>query len=502
MSNRADAQLVMAYDCGTTSLKVVLADIEGRMLAEASERYQLSQSSTGHAEQSPDEMWNAITRGARSVLSSAGANPADVAALVFAATWKGIIPLDSDGRPLADAMIWLDSRAAEQAARLNDSAGTFVGTGQEYWPRLMWLKEVRPDIWTRARHIVGLNTYFKYRATGRLVTDPSDDFVRSPTASRDARFNDILDSAGLLDHVAKFPGSESSTARVGRLTRQAADELGLTANTHVFNGFSDLPAVTVGSGSGGFGDMHIYLGSSSWFARITGPDEAEEASASFELDSDRRGDLHGLQSACIAYDWAIDQLYGAEKRELGQDVHALVNNQVAETAPGADNVLATHWLTGEIPPLAAKNAKGIFLNLTPVHDRRHMVRAVMESIAFSHRMGLDRYRDAGVGELGRVRIVGGGATSDLWMQIFADILKVPVEVPASPAVSGARGALYAALIGLGKYDDYSTASTAVPVDRVFEPRPEYAPTYDRLYAVYTKLHPALSAIFTELNGEY
>src|SRR5690606_22686764 len=116
-------ELIMAFDCGTTSLKVVLADAGGAVLAEAGEGYGLSQPGHGRAEQSPEEMWHAIRRGACSVLSASRADPTHVVALVFAATWKAVIPLDADRRPLADAMIWMDSRASEQAARLNEAAG-------------------------------------------------------------------------------------------------------------------------------------------------------------------------------------------------------------------------------------------------------------------------------------------------------------------------------------------------------------------------------------------
>lgn len=495
-------ELIMAFDCGTTALKAVLADADGAVLAEADHGYGLAQPGQGRAEQSPEEMWQAVRHGARAVLCASGADPARVAALVFTATWKAVLPLGADRRPLTDAMIWLDARATEQAAQLNDAAGFFVGTGQEYWPRLMWLKQECPDLWERAAHVVGLNTYFKLRATGVLVTDPSDDFVRSPAPATAARFDRIMDAAGLSGDLAKFPPSALSTACIGTLTPDAADQLGLTERTRVFTGFSDLPAVTVGSGSGTVGDLHIYLGSSSWFARTSGAEAADRAAASFAIDADLRGDIYGLQSACLAYDWAVDQFYAAEKRELGRGINAVVNDDVATTPPGADALLATHWLTGELPPLASKNAKALFLNVTALHDRRHMVRAIMESVAYSHRTGLELHRRAGLGELSRVRVVGGGAASDLWMQIFADVLGVPVDVPAAPNLAGAMGAVYCGMVGLGAADGYSALGKVVPIDRRFEPRPQHAATYDRLYSVYTKLHPTLGDVFVELNGEY
>lgn len=496
------SKLVLACDCGTTSLKAILADENGTILAEAGESYALAQPAPGRAEQSPTEIWEAITRAARTVVGQAGADPADVAGLVIAATWKAIVPLDDDGAPLTDAMIWLDSRATEQAQRLNEAMGSFVGTGQEYWPRLMWLKENEPEVWARARHVVGLNTYFKYRATGTLVTEPSDDFLSAPDGGTRERYERIVGAAGLADDVGKFPPCRPSSAEVGTLTEAAAAELRLTTATRVFNGFGDLPAITVGTGSARADGVHIYLGSSSWLVRTVEADgSAGSAPLRFTMGADFHGETYPLQTGCLAYDWAVEQLYRAEKEQLGPGVNELVNREVAEIEAGSENLLATHWLSGELPPLG-KNAKGLFLNLTGRHDRRHMVRAVMESICYTHRMNYEQYRAAGGKQLSSIRVVGGGATSDVWMQMLADVLQVTVEVPEGPTHTGAMGAYYCGMVGLGRLPNYAAVADAVRIERRFEPDPAAGVVYDRLFSVYTKLYPALREVFTDLNGDY
>lgn len=489
--------VILALDCGTTSLKALLVDGERQLLAEASETYPLTQTEAGWAEQEPADLWGAVVRAARDVLDRAGVAPADVTALITVASWKGVIPLSRQSGALRPAMLWLDARAVTQAARLNEAMGEFVGTGQEYWPRVMWLKEHEPDLWREADHIVGLNTYLKWRATGQVCTEPSDDFVRSPDPATAARYDSILAAAGLDDDLEKFAPARPSTAEVGMLTSLAATQLGLTTSTRVFNGFGDLPAITVGTGRAEVGATHLYFGTSSWFVEVRENREGSAAPLHFSLGPGREGATHALQSGCSAYDWSIETLYPAEKSRLGARVHDLVSSQVDQVPAGAGDLLATHWLNGELPPLS-KNAKGLFLNLTPQHDRRHMVRAMMESICFAHRASVEQHELRSGAQLPDVLAAGGGALNAVWMQILADVLQRPIEVPENPGTLGAWGAYGCALVGLGRLEDYSAVRDQVVIGARYEPNVAHAETYDRLYAVHRQLYPALAGVFDQL----
>ncbi|WP_210435109.1 FGGY-family carbohydrate kinase [Saccharopolyspora sp. ASAGF58] len=493
------SKYVMTYDCGTTSLKAALIDLEGTVVAEANETYALRQPQPGWAEQDPAELWEAVCRASRRLMSHSAAE--DVVACVFVAPWKNIIPVDADGVVLHDSIIWLDSRAIEQAARLNEAVGEFVGTGQEYWPRLLWLKENEPEIWHRADKIIGLNTYLKWRATGRFVTEPSDDFIRSPKPEVADLYTRIIKAAGLVEDLGKFPEQTRSTDIVGSLTAAAARDLGLREGVPVLGGFGDLPAITAGVGRSGFNDVHIYFGTSSWLVSVVPDRSSLDAPLNFSFDADREGAVFALQTGCLAYDWATEQLYRAEKGVLGDSLHDFLAKEVASVEPGSLDLVATHWLAGELPPLS-KNAKGIFLNLTTSHDRRHMLRAVMESICYTHRMNLERFSRSTGAQLESIRVVGGGATSGVWMQMLADVLQMRIEVPRAPRYTGALGAYYCAMIGLGQIADYDSIVDEVPIERVFTPNPENEAVYDRLYDVYRQLSPALRDVFDQLNGKY
>ncbi len=237
MDRNALPHIVMAYDFGTTSLKAALVNDAGEIVAHANEGYPLLQPRTGWAEQDPQQLWDAGARAGKRALRIAGLPPEAVRSVVFVAPWKSIIPVDPNGKVLRDALIWMDARATREAYELNQSAGEFVGTGQEYWPRLMWLKRQEPAIWAASRWIMGVNTYLKWRATGVVVTEPSDDFIRASRPSLRQRFDKILEAAGLTGDIDKFPSATAARDVVGFLTEDAAEHLGLNVGVPVLGGF-------------------------------------------------------------------------------------------------------------------------------------------------------------------------------------------------------------------------------------------------------------------------
>jgi xylulokinase len=487
--------LVMTYDFGTTSLKAALVDRAGHIVAHANEGYPLFQPRVGWAEQNPRLLWEAGAQAGRRALEKSGLGDA-VRSIVFVAPWKGIIPVGRNGDVLRDAIIWMDSRATAEADKLNERAGEFVGTGQEYWPRLMWLKRHEPELWDASQWILGVNAYLKWMATGAVVTEPSDDFIRSDRPALQGRYTKILAAADLANDIVKFPPSTAAGEIVGHLTEASAAHLGLTAGIPVFGGFGDLPAVTAGANALVSGATHIYLGTSSWLLCVLEADEKIESPLRVTLDRRYDGALYCLQSACLAFDWIVDQVYGFERAKRGDAFLDYVDAQVAEISPGSGNLLATHWLTGELPPFS-KNAKGVYLNLTTVHDRRHMVRAMMESVCYSHRMSIEWFESQAHRRLDEVRVVGGGASSWVWMQMLADVLGRTVSVPNAPRFVGAVGAYRCTL---GSNDPLTFDPQEAGCKR-HEPQAEARVVYDRLYKTYREIHPALLEIFKSLNGQ-
>ena len=497
---------IIAFDVGTTAVKAVCIDRQSGKLTTGKADCKLYIPQPNYAEQDPLQLWDALCFASRECVAKAQINPNEVGGVVICAPWRNIIPLDKDGNVLYNSLIWMDARGIDQAARLNRAMNTTDFTGQDYHARLMWLKENEPEVWNNATHIVGLNCYFKYRATGNIFTECSDDFIHTPNPDVQAHYNRVISHTGLTEEdLAKFPPSLPSTACVGKLLREAAGQLGLVEGIPVIGGFGDLNAITFGCGCIEDNMTHIYLGTSGWlcetkFARIPG-----YGSTHFTLDETHECTTFPLQTAGRAYDWLTQQFYHGERAQMGEDVFTFVNREVASVAPGSDGLIATHWLSGELPPLAAKNAKGLFFNITAEHERRHFARAMLESICYTHRLSLERYIAAHDGKApDSIRVVGGGAMSDAWMQMMADILRLPVRVPANPRYVGTMGAYYCAMIGLGLAKDYADAiaTQSLGEETVYTPNPDNFAVYDKCFSVYSKLYQTLKPLCDELNGVY
>jgi len=490
---------ILALDCGTTAIKASLIDLETWSIASAKADCELFQPSADRAEQDVRQLWDALCQASQACIK--GCDVASLQGFVISAPWKHIIPLDASGDPLCRSLTWMDARAGKQAEQLNRRMNSWVGTGQEYWPRLMWLKENEPEIWRKARHIVGLNTYFKYRATGTLTTECTDDFIKTPNRSLQKRYDSIIRCAGLEGDLDKFPQAVPSTSRVGCLTADAAAQLGLEKGIPVFAGFTDLAAISVGCGCVREGSTHIYLGTSSWFAEVQRDRIEDYSNLYFTQNEQFESALFSVQTCGRAYDWLIGQFYHAEKMSLGQNVLELVDSDVAQVPAGSLGLIATHWLNGELSPLA-KHAKAVFFNITEQHDRRFFARSMLESICYAHRWSLEKYHSVHGCLPDEIRAVGGGAQSEVWMQMLADIIHTPVRVPDNPRYVGTMGSCYCAMVGLGLLKDYSSVEAHAKAGRLFTPIDEHKAVYDRQFDLYKALYPALKPLYVQANGWY
>ena len=488
---------IISYDFGTSGVKAVVVDTGGSVSGSATENYRMLSPQLGWAEHDPDDYWSAVCGATRAALRTGGVRPESVIGLVFGTMWKCIIPVGKDGRPLCNSIIWLDGRAGKQAAQLNERLHTDRFCDKDYITRLMWLKECRPDIYNAADCIFEANSYLKFRATGEKGTDLTNDFFHCLDPDRQAEFDRLTQAAGL--DKDKFPPLVMPWDEVGRLTFAAANELFLCEGTPVFGGCGDIPAITIGSGRSAMYAAHMYRGSSGWLG-VVAPEQYPGVGELYQsLDRGKEIMVYAVQSACMTFNWAIDQLYHEEKERLGAGIFDFVNQEIADVPAGSMNLIVTPWLHGERPPLS-EEAKSVFFNLTNLHTRRHMINAVLEGICYTLRWKIETYEKDTGRRIESVRIVGGGATSGHWMQVMSDVLGIPVEIPANSRYAGAIGTAYCAFIGLGLCKDFEEANRMIGVERSYRPCPDNAPVYQKLYEVFKTLYPALKDAFHKLNS--
>ena len=515
------ANCVVSYDLGTSGAKVTLVDEEGRVRGIEAEKYALLMPQAGWAEQDPGWYWQAVSRATKRMLANTEVQSCDIKGVVFSTQWKGIIPLDAQDNVLRNNILWLDGRAGEQAqvmnkklksslaflvssthllsgwASLKESMSADLLGDKDYWPKLMWFREKESELYERTASILEVNSYMKFRSTGTKSVDITHHYTQSLDPWYQ-KFYDLLLSIGGVD-AAKFPQMTKTTDKVGELTPQAAEDLGLRPGLPVFGGCGDIPAITIGSGCPTMWDSHLYLGSSGWLGTVVPHAMKHIGIIASPFDEKKDLKLYGLQSICMTLDWAISQFYHSELEQLKGGVYDLINREIESVPAGSLGLLATPWLHGERQPLSQK-ARLVFINAGSKHERKHFINAVMESVCYTFRWDMElSHSDLGK-KISKVRAVGGGACSDHWMQIMADVLGIPIEVPENPRHAGAVGAAYCALIGLGLCHDFEEVNQRVRVAKTFIPRLENAAIYEKMYRQFVGLYPKLKDTFDTLNA--
>ena len=485
---------VLAYDLGTGGVKAAIVDTEGRVLRTSTADYPLYTPGPDMAEQDAEDYWKGLVRSTKVVFQDEAFDPSCCVGLAIGAMWRGIIPVNSDGAPLSRGMIWLDTRAREEAEELTRAFPGRTFAPNEYWPKMLWLQRHCPDVVREADQLLEANAFLKRRLTGTASSDPSNCYTDSFDPLLASFYGELREYCRVPE--TKFPALVHSDDPAGTLLPEAAAALGLPAGIPVFGGSGDIPAIAIGSGSSGIGSAHLYLGSSGWVGYSAAHRPGEQLGSGF--DEVRDIDILGLHSVGLSYRLGVRQLYAAEFAQHGEAVFAEVDRQAGEIPPGSEGVCVVPWFFGENAPIGGKDAKGCYLNLGPNTDRRHMMRALLESICYDFSLALElKAQRDGYLRPKLIRAVGGGAQSAVWMQMLSDVLEMPVQVIDSPRHAGARGIAYHVLKGLGIAKTYEEAGKDTASGALYLPDPGHAEIYrqgkERFRILYETLRPVFES---------
>lgn len=503
---------IISHDVGTAGSKVVLVDTTGHILGSAFEGYEVIYPRSDCAEQRPDDWWHAVTKSTRRLLADSGTRPEDILCMTFSTQMLGIVPVDGKGQPLRPAIIWLDARAGKQARQIMRRLlgpkvfAMIVGaeaTGKDVLPKLLWLKENERELFAQTYKFLDVNGYLLHRATGNMVADWSAASVSGLFDLKNKRWSDFLIRFFGLPRD-KFPELYRSTDEAGRLTSQAAQDFGLLEGTPAICGAGDAPAAAVGSGAVGEAEGHVYLGTSGWVGVVMEKAYTGKSGiASIQsADPSKCFLIAETETAGACLQWIADQFYSVEQQDPAvENVFALMDEKVQQVEPGSNYLIFTPWMYGERSPVADIYVRSSFVNLSADHKREHMLRAVYEGVAYNLRWMLELMSDKFGYSQNTVRAIGGGARSDPWLQIIADVTGRRVESVASPQEAGAVGAALIAAIGLGIYDDFQGLRQVVEVERAFQPDASNAGVYDSLYGAYKDVYSSLRGVYRSINEE-
>lgn len=494
-------KLFIGLDIGTSSAKGVLVDAQGHVIARASADYPLLVPQPGWTEQDPEAWWNAVCHVSTQLLAQADTPPA---AIGLTGQMHGAVFLDHDGAVIRPAILWNDQRtgAACQAIEsivgsetLRRITGNPALTGFQA-PKILWLRDNEPENYAQLAHVLLPKDYIRYRLAGAFATDVSDaaGTLLLDLAARDWS-DDIL---GALDIPRTWlPEVFESPEVSAQVHEQGSRETGLAVGTPIVAGAGDNAAAAIGGGIVKSGTALVSIGTS-------GVVFAHSETAT----PDTSGELHcfchavpgayHLMGVSLAsggsLQWFADRIASDEAavaQRLGRNLHELLAAEADTVAPGADDLYFLPYLAGERTPHMDPNARGAWIGLTLSHDRRHMVRAILEGVAFSLRDSLVRIEAQGVTP-DKLLLGGGGAHSDVWRRILAAVLNKPVAVQQDQEGPG-YGATVLAAVGAGAYNDVESAvASMVSAPEDFEsPDPELVANYAPRYASFTRLYPAL-----------
>jgi len=508
--------LVLAVDLGTTALKVGLVSLTGQVLATECHDLPTTLLPGGGVVQDAQHWWSLLLdAGARVVARCAGRG--GVVAVAVTGQWASTVPVAADGVPVGPCVMWLDSRGGAQARRhlggpvsgydprhlaawVRRTGGAPALDGADPLGHRWFLAAEEPDVHAAARWLLEPVDYLGLRLTGRAAASQASMVAAWLTDNR--RLDPGTYDDGLVRRAGidpdKLPPLLPNGSVQGPLLAAVAERLGLGAGVPVVAGSGDSHAVALGSGAVELYRAHLSLGTTSWVschvpAKKT--DVLHQIAAVPSAVPGRYLVLNNHETSGRCLQWLRDVLGDPGRPEL--DYPAL--DALAERAePGAGGVLFTPWLAGERTPVADRRARGGFHNLSLGTGRAELVRAVLEGVAYNDRWTLDLVEKFVGRRLDPLRMVGGGARSDLWCQIHADVLDRTIEQVAEPEHAGLRGAALGAAVALGELAPQDVGDL-VPIAATFRPRPDAVARYRTLYAEFPRLYHRQKRMFARLN---
>jgi xylulokinase len=509
---------LLGIDIGTSGTKALICDDEhGHVLATATAEHPISQPKPGWSEQDPQDWWRATCAAVKDVLKKANVKPADVQAIGLSGQMHGSVFLADGPQPLRPALLWNDQRTAEQCQQITEKAG-----GREALidlvanpaltgftaPKILWVRQHEPKVYEQTRHILLPKDYIRYRMTGTYATEVSD---ASGTLLLDVKnriwSQKLLSLLGIDKSL--LPTLHESPDVTGSLTRQAAAELGLKEGTRVVGGGGDQAAGAVGNGIVTSGIVSATLGTSGVvFAHSDQPTR------------DPLGRVHTMCHAvpgkwCVfgcmlaaggSFQWFRNELgfleveaakVMTEKQQRNVDPYELLVNEAASAPAGAEGLFFLPYLSGERCPHPDPCARGAWIGLTTRTNRDMMIRALLEGVTFGMRDALQIMQEMGI-PIREVRASGGGARSDFWRHLQADIYRQPI-VLTNAAEGPAYGVAILAGVGTGAWASVEEACrAAITQTEKVQPNAQSSAFYDRYYNVYRKLYGSLKDRFADI----
>lgn len=539
------SKYVITYDIGTTGIKTCLIEIDKEMkiLASATEGYNLyvdeETGVKGGSEQDADEWWNAMCVTTKEVFKKCKkVKKEQIEGISFCSAMQGLVLVDKEGKCIRRPMTYMDQRAREEIKKgiahgvqvagaevtkllkyLKYTGAVSSSVKDPIW-KYKWVEAHEPENFKRIYKWLDVKEYMILRCSGEFVMTNDSAFgtlLYDTRKGHEGWCKPICDMVGV--NIEHMPVIKASTEKVGEVTKQAAEELGLAEGTAVYGGGGDASLIGVGAGATEVGDTHIYSGTSGWVGTVV-PEQLVDAGAMMAAIVGANPETYNyfaeLETSNKCVGWVKDHLaldeigiflkkYGHKKDDLEEqsfNLYDYLEEVIDRANPGSDGVVFTPWLHGNRCPFEDPNAAGMFFNIHLETGKTELIRAVVEGVCFHMRWMLERQEQkvAKYKKTNAVRFCGGGALGAATCQILSDILQRDVEVVDSPQNIGAVGAAACIAVGTGMISSMTEVKKLIPAKITYHPNKANKAVYDRNFEVFKNLYKCNKKNFEILNG--
>jgi len=520
-------KIILSVDMGTSSVKVALITVDGQVLGWESEPLELILTQDGGTEQSPQEWWQAFINASKRLLRKKSDVSKDVFAVCCSTQGEGTIAVDKQGQPLSNCILWMDMRGAKNLKRqlkgvinidgvalskvlyyIRLTGGMPSMTGKDPSGHMLYIRDEMPQVYAQTYQFLNVLDYMNLRLTGRYVATVDSILTSWVTDNRDPaniHYDENLIKILGIDRE-KLPEIVACTAVLGTLLPEVAEELGLEKDVKVVAGSIDNTAAAIGAGTVEDYSVHLYVGTSSWMAAHVPYKKTDITSslASVPCAIPDRYLLTALQATAGGNLTFLRDKILYHQDELLQEAQVpdifKVLDQIAERVPaGSNGIIYTPWIWGERAPVDDPYLRAGLFNMSLNNNREDIIRAFLEGVALNTRWMLTPVEKFLKRPVKEITMVGGGAQSSIWCQIFADVMNLEVKQAADPIYANARGAAWIAAVGLGEIN-FADIPHLVKTQNTYFPSPANREIYDKHFSIFCSIYKQMKGIYHELNG--
>jgi xylulokinase len=517
---------ILAVDLGTSGPKSALVTTGGEVVDYEFKKNEVILLPDGGAEQRPDEWWDTIIYTAKKVIAKQLVPVNEIVAICCSTQWSGTVAVDRDGTPLMNAIIWLDSRGSRQIRRITGGLVRVAGYGVmklQRWLRLtggipshsgkdpiahiLFIKDKYPDVYRQTYKFLEPKDFINLKFTGKWAASIDSIALHWLTDNRNLARVDYDERLLRLSTVArdKFPDLKQAVDILGPLKAEVAAELGLSENVQVVMGTPDIPAAAIGSGAVGDFEGHLYIGTSSWLTCHVPFKKTDIVHSMASLPSAIPGRYfiaNEQETAGACLNFLRDNILYHKDQLLAEEqvpnVYQIFDQIAARVPAGSDRVIFTPWLYGERTPIEDHTVRAAIFNQSLKTTREHIIRAVFEGVAYNSRWLLGYVEKFIKQRMDTIHMIGGGANSDIWCQIHADVFNRTIKQVKDPIQANLRGAAFLAAVSLG-YLSFDDISDRIQIAHTYTPNPANRKIYDELYREFLNIYKRNRAIYKRLN---